>query len=557
MCSHLLQCGADPLATDSQGNQVLLLAAASGDKKTVEVILGGGGRATDSNGQGVLALHVACKQGSQQVTELLLAQPGVDVNAGSNAEDELPLFCAVYFGHVTLAQLLIEKGADVRKTSKCGMTALHMACRKNKPDMIDLLVKHGADVNALARCTLYANKKLRFPLKDHSIHKGPPLLFAVEHDKDGRMVQALIHHGADPEVAMRKHPCTPLMWAAHRLKTGIVRMLLDAGASPNRPDLKAATPIIHALQGFIPGGRDAKEARILEVVKLLVERGASVEGGDPKFGKTCLHFCLTSELPQLFKYLLEQGADPWVEDMKGATAMKFIYDGDGGNFRPWYLLCVQGGAICTETMDRYFGYYMSPLEYAFLEEDLNLIKMLAAAGCVKKKYFKDIGYARRDCLPEIVQYADRVAATVPKLKDLCRQCISSAIGIRAGRHAGILDLPIEEELKSFLLFEDLEKLVSAPARLRDDFFGLLTHDRPFHIRPNEDMDKNLFPFASDYDSESDDPRRRPMPISQQLQEQESNEEGDSEWDTVDEDSDSGEPRFRAFPAAQVEQCIIS
>nr|KAG5711362.1 hypothetical protein BaRGS_006059 [Batillaria attramentaria] len=108
-----------------------------------------------------------------------------------------------------------------------------MAARKNYPPMIDLLVKHGADVNAQAMCTRFYHRKLRYPLKDYAVHKGTPLLFAVETTTNGKTVKVLLGHGADPEIVTGKTPYTPLMWAAHRLKIDIVKMLLEAGALPN------------------------------------------------------------------------------------------------------------------------------------------------------------------------------------------------------------------------------------------------------------------------------------------------------------------------------------
>jgi ankyrin repeat protein len=57
------------------------------------------------------ALHLTCKQKYAEVVELLLAQPGVDMNASTSYIDETPLLLAAYFGHLDVARLLIDKGA--------------------------------------------------------------------------------------------------------------------------------------------------------------------------------------------------------------------------------------------------------------------------------------------------------------------------------------------------------------------------------------------------------------------------------------------------------------
>ncbi len=49
-----------------------------------------------------------------------------------------------YISHLNIAQLLIEKGADIDTKDKEGRTPLAAALEKDKKDMADLLGKHGA-----------------------------------------------------------------------------------------------------------------------------------------------------------------------------------------------------------------------------------------------------------------------------------------------------------------------------------------------------------------------------------------------------------------------------
>ena len=60
-----------------------------------------------------------------------------------NAKDnngETPLHAAALNGHKEIAELLIEKGADLNAKNVVGMTPLHYATTK---EIADLLRKHG------------------------------------------------------------------------------------------------------------------------------------------------------------------------------------------------------------------------------------------------------------------------------------------------------------------------------------------------------------------------------------------------------------------------------
>ena len=64
------------------------------------------------NRQGSTPLCVACEQGDTEIIEMLLEQPGMDVNAGYA---RLPLHAAVGHGHQAIALKLLEAGCDVNR----------------------------------------------------------------------------------------------------------------------------------------------------------------------------------------------------------------------------------------------------------------------------------------------------------------------------------------------------------------------------------------------------------------------------------------------------------
>ena len=59
------------------------------------------------------------------------------------------LHVAAKNGHVDVAKVLIQNGADVNAVEKDKWTALHLAARNGHVDVAKVLIQNGADVNAV------------------------------------------------------------------------------------------------------------------------------------------------------------------------------------------------------------------------------------------------------------------------------------------------------------------------------------------------------------------------------------------------------------------------
>ena len=98
------------------------------------------------NIEGVSSLHLATCNNDLEVLELLL-NAGADVEA-KNADGETPLHQAAKNGHADAIKALKEAGADVEAKNADGETPLHLAAKNGHADAIKALKEAGADVAA-------------------------------------------------------------------------------------------------------------------------------------------------------------------------------------------------------------------------------------------------------------------------------------------------------------------------------------------------------------------------------------------------------------------------
>ena len=144
-----------------------------------------------------------------------------------------------------------------------GDTALHMAAAAFRRPVAELLVAHGAD--CLAR-----NRR-----------GAQPLHYAADANRwnptaQAKTIEYLLSVGADPN-ALDKSGVAPLHRAVRTRSLPAVRALLDGGANPKAPNKAGSTPLHLAVQTTGRGGSGSEHARRQQtgIVKLLLEHGAS------------------------------------------------------------------------------------------------------------------------------------------------------------------------------------------------------------------------------------------------------------------------------------------
>jgi ankyrin repeat protein len=271
--------GADVTGTDSTGATALHWAVYHDSPDLVMRLLESGADPSATSHYGSTPIFEAAIVGNVAVLRALIAA-GADVNA-AGADGQTPLMVVARTDNSDAAQLLIAAGADVnaRETWK-NQTALMWAASRGRPAMVRLLTMHGADVDARSLVHEWQRQTTVFPRAKYMPSGGlTPLLFAAREGCVG-CVAELISAGAELNLP-DPDEVSPLLIAVLNAHFDTARVLLEAGANPNKWDWWGRTPLYAAVDYHtIPtGGRpdrpsdDATTA--FEMIELLLSAGAN------------------------------------------------------------------------------------------------------------------------------------------------------------------------------------------------------------------------------------------------------------------------------------------
>jgi hypothetical protein len=106
------------------------------------LLVRGAAPAAATDASGVSALMHACRDGHVEVAEMLLARG--ELPSAADAAGARPLHSAAAGGALASAALLLRRRARVDDGDARGETALVVAKRRARPEMVALLLAHGA-----------------------------------------------------------------------------------------------------------------------------------------------------------------------------------------------------------------------------------------------------------------------------------------------------------------------------------------------------------------------------------------------------------------------------
>ena len=121
---------------------------------------------------------------------------------------------------------------------------------------------------------------------------------------------------------------TPLHLAAAGYRVEIIRLLLASGADPNaRANRRRSGPLHYAADGFITGPVWDAERQV-QTIRLLLDAGAEINGPDMN-GATPLHRAIRTRCAAAVRCLLRAGSDPTFKNKPGSTPFHLAVQNTG------------------------------------------------------------------------------------------------------------------------------------------------------------------------------------------------------------------------------------
>jgi uncharacterized protein len=256
------------------GSTALLWAVHNSDVRMARALIAAGANFTKPNRYGVTPLLEASRTGdTPMIAELL--KVGADVRRAVHPEGETPLMAAARTGKLDAVELLLEAGSDPNAADNYqNETALMRAAEEGHIDVVSALLAAGANPNAKAHVSPLSERKHA----DHATGGFTALMFAVRNGHEN-VVRALVKGGADLK-ATNGDGVTATSIAIVNDRFDLAKTLLELGADPNdgalffAVDMHDATTDMHARDGSRLRADHPNQLSALDLVKLLLERGA-------------------------------------------------------------------------------------------------------------------------------------------------------------------------------------------------------------------------------------------------------------------------------------------
>lgn len=292
----LVEKGADPLAKNANGENVMFSAVKTNNVKIIETVMKVGTPVNERDNLGSTPLHMAVRWDATK-SILRLLELGIDINA-QNTSGKAALAEAALSGKMKTAKVLLDNGADVNSSDTTGCTILMDAIKGQNKNVVKLLLDYNANasiqeingVNAYHEAALSGDIDIITMIRNAG---GNPL----SRDKAGNTPFSLV---------MKKD-----------LK--IIKAVL--GTSKNITDSDGNTPI-HLV---------VKSKGSTSLLKELIAMGYPIDGRNSD-GYTALTYAVEGNDIDRALILLQNNANPFQSiDKKGQNAVTIALDKNNRN----------------------------------------------------------------------------------------------------------------------------------------------------------------------------------------------------------------------------------
>ncbi|KAJ5557218.1 hypothetical protein N7494_001133 [Penicillium frequentans] len=339
-------------------------------------------------------LHAAVNNQDLGMIRKLLER-GASPNIGfDNLENQTPLQKASSLGNNDIVQELIKHGAEVNASPYTfrGRTALQAACEGGHESTAKILLSFGAAIKAeragvdgvsAIEASLNSNN---FGLTQLFLDKEPNAISSdpvTSRQIIGRaldiwncnvsLLELLIRGGADVGKAPNLESRSYLHIAAAKGNFEMVQCLILAGTNINHRWKKISGGEVTALQSAVA-------SRNIDIVKLLLERGADVNApADEHGGQTALQIAASQDYHSMVKLLKDHGADVngLPSPIRGRSALQ---EAASRGFMQLTKYLLASGANPNLPPARFGG--VTALQGAAIEGKIRIVIMLLQAGAL-------------------------------------------------------------------------------------------------------------------------------------------------------------------------------
>lgn len=297
----------DDLSKVGDDKSLLLLSSFTDCPINVKMLLRKGVNPDVTDEDGFTPLMLACYTGATSVVrELLRAQADVTIvnkyrdtaltiavrrkrkqivtlllnpSRCSQSQGLSPVLVATACGYRKILKKLIRAKLDLNQQDECGRTPLMLAI--DKSHSLLTLLHSGADQN----------------IRD--IDGNTPLMLAIAMNKP-KVVWELLRHPLTEVEGWNKEGVTPLILATRVANSEVIRYLLEAGANPNATSATGETPLMSAVISGYP-----------QVVRLLLAYEADPNVRE-KAGDTALSLAIRTGNAQIVHEVMVGDINPCV-----------------------------------------------------------------------------------------------------------------------------------------------------------------------------------------------------------------------------------------------------
>ena len=363
-------------------HQPLTAAIINGHNATAELLIERGAGLKEDLNDGPSPLALSAQNGCRAIVKLLLERgASIEGNRYARSFGVGPLTSAVENGDEAIVEMLIEKGAALWVRNCDGRTPLIQAARFGRESIARLLIEKRGVMEIRT-------------MVDATDHCGRTALSWAAEGRCPGIVKLLLEHGATVDWKDQNKK-SPLVWAIQHGLEACSKLLLEAGALVDTRDESGRTPLFWAAQEgcadtvkllFEKGAAVGMKQRRLNdhlilaaqnqhdgCSRLFIEAGASVETHD-EHGLSPLHLAIKHGSEPNVRLFLEKGAS--VESKTGVNGpTPLSLAAERGNLTLVKLLLERGARVEMEDSSR-----PTALWWAVQNESEDMVKLLLERG---------------------------------------------------------------------------------------------------------------------------------------------------------------------------------